>query len=124
MGTALNRRWMIAFVLFALVLLGIFVAAYLGDIPTRLAQIPYYDTIGHFVLYGILAALLDLALRHHRTTIPGTALRIPTAGVVIVLVAIADELLQGLSPIRTSDIKDLAADVVGIILALLISRRL
>ncbi len=118
-----HRRWLLAFVLFAVVLLGIFAAAFLGEIPTRLVQIPYYDTIGHLVLYGILAGLLDLALGHHQTRIVRTPIGIPTAALVVILVAITDELAQGLSPVRTRDVKDVAADVCGIAILLLVTRR-
>ncbi len=121
---SLNYRWLLAFVLFAFVLLGIFVAAFLGEIPTRLAQVPYYDTIGHFVLYGILAALLALALGRHQTRFVRTGIGLPSAALVVILVAIADELVQGFSPVRSMDVKDLAADVCGIAIALLIARRL
>ncbi len=112
-----NRRWLIAFSLFALVLLGICLAAYLGRIPSSIAHIPYYDIIGHFVLYGLFAGLLELALGHHRIRVPGTGLRIPTAAIIIMVIGTVDELLQNLSPLRSADLKDLTADFVGIIIA-------
>jgi len=47
---------------YTLLILTIFALAYLKYIPTELNTIPDYDSIGHFVLYGIWGYLF--ALRH------------------------------------------------------------
>jgi len=51
-------------ILFGLFIIGIIVFADLGmlDIVGFVNKIPYGDKAGHFILYGILALLIDLAL--------------------------------------------------------------
>jgi VanZ family protein len=55
-------KWIAA--LFGLFIIVIIVLANLGQlgILSSLNQIPYGDKIGHFILYGILTLLIDLAL--------------------------------------------------------------
>ncbi len=117
----LDRRWLVVFLIFFVVLLTIFVAAYLRLIPTRLADIPYYDTAGHFILYGILAALLHLAL--NRRSVAVAALRVPLAAALAIAFAIGEEFVQRFSPNRSSDLKDLACDVLGILFFVWLSNR-
>ncbi len=92
----LDRRWLVVFLIFFAVLLAIFVAAYLRLIPTRLADIPYYDTAGHFILYGILAALLHLAL--NRRSIAVASVRVPLAAALAIAFAIGEEFVQRFRP--------------------------
>lgn len=84
------------------------IAAYLGRIPTELKAIPYYDTVGHFGLFGGLAAALDhmLGRRSFR--------RVPLSALIVGGYAIFDESLQSLSPLRAVDPADLAAGLIGI----------
>ena len=116
-----ERRWLIALLVFLAVLLAIFAGAYLGRIPTQLDAIPDYDKVGHFVLYGILAALLNLTIGHRRVSIGW--LKLPIAVMLAIAFAIADEFFQKVSPLRSSDLTDLAADSIGILLFVWLSNR-
>ena len=111
-----DRKWLVRLVLFSSFLLAVFVAAYLRLIPTRLAYLPFYDTLGHFVLYGILAALLHLGIRSRAMRLPYLTREIPVAIIVTIALAVLDEALQSLSPYRSADLIDLTSDVIGIVL--------
>lgn len=96
----------------ALIVAGILIiatiAAYLGRIPTEIRMIPYYDTIGHFVLFGVLACALDRVFRERML------LGVPCAAWCVGVYAIMDESLQSLSSIRTFSLGDLAAGLIGV----------
>ena len=73
---------------------------------------PYADKLGHALLIGGLGFFLDGALYYRRIA---AGLAFPRLGPAIVLVAAGvEEYLQRLSPRRSSDIRDFAADVVGV----------
>jgi uncharacterized membrane protein YgdD (TMEM256/DUF423 family) len=89
------------------------VLAYVGLIPTQLKSIPYYDSIGHFMLFGILAFSLDRALKGRRTRVMGMTL--PIGSTVIAVYAIIDESLQYFSTVRTFNPSDLVCSLLGIV---------
>ena len=82
-------------------------------LPSGLPQIQ--DIIGHFMVYGVLAALLWWALR-------GVGVRRPLlwALAVTVLYSFTDEFHQSFVPNRHPDVFDLATDLAGAVTALLI----
>lgn len=80
--------------------------AWLGALPIDIGSL---DKVGHLVMVGLLAALLDLWLRH-KSLGP-----VPWAIVVIGGVSVIDECAQSLSPYRTFDLLDLACNVVGVV---------
>lgn len=107
-----QRRWR----LLALIYLGIFLVilglAYTNHLPPQLGRIPYYDKIGHGVLYAIAAYLGHRILgdrwwRLGRVSVPLFAL-------LFGLFTLAEELVQGLSPYRTLDGGDLLWSFIGI----------
>lgn len=103
--------------LVALISLG----AYAGVLPNSLPDFPHADWLGHAVLIGGLAFFLDGALGHRRLT---PALPFPRLGPAIVIaVAGIEEYLQRLSPRRSSDWGDFAADVIGVCFFAWLSRR-
>jgi VanZ family protein len=67
--------------------------------------------IGHLVLYGVLMALLVLALRRGTELPANYAFLI--AFVILALYAISDEFHQSFVPGRTATLFDLATDLVG-----------
>ncbi|HSE35074.1 MAG TPA: VanZ family protein [Candidatus Paceibacterota bacterium] len=90
------------------ILLAATIAAYLGRIPTEIRAIPFYDSIGHFVLFGTLAAALDRVFRERMMR------GIPVAAWSVGSYAILDESLQSLSSMRTFSLGDLAAGLIGV----------
>lgn len=108
------RSWRIVFGVYAAFLVTVIILAYLRLIPTQIGYIPFYDTIGHFVLYGLTGYLAHRAL--NRETWRLLQWRIPAGPVVIAGLAVLEENLQRLSAVRTFDLIDLAANISGIAL--------
>lgn len=86
------------------------IAAYSQHLPSALG-VRHFDKCLHFFMAGTLAFFLDHALR-------GKALwrgpyALPRAALVLVPIGL-EEFLQRLSPARTSDIWDFAADACGV----------
>lgn len=106
---------------FGLILL-IDLGAYTGILPTQIRQLPYYDTILHFILVGTFGALLDAALLHRPIVrIPF----VPRVGPGIALaLAGTEEYLQRLSPRRSSSWSDLAANFSGILVLSWVAKRI
>ena len=92
-------------------------AAYLGGIPSFIGAIPYYDKIGHFVLYGMLSYVF------WRVTNRKTVSKIPLSPTIITALTIAEELLQGLSSNRTASYSDLIFSLAGVWIIVLIDKR-
>ncbi|CAM3293999.1 hypothetical protein FLLO111716_01600 [Flavobacterium longum] len=93
----------------AMVLIGFL--AYAGLIPTKLHDIPYYDSIGHFILYGWWGYLLGKVF--HKS-VSGTTFRLPHGIILATAIAIVEETLQQLSPMRSFSLYDLGFDLLGI----------
>jgi VanZ family protein len=110
----LNRNWVIAFGLYFLVLLTIIGLAYWGILPVKVSAIPFYDTIGHFILLGSASYLGHKALGGQMSTIWLFPFALPVAPLIISVFAAVDESLQALSPLRTSTLSDMTANLVGI----------
>ncbi len=89
-------------------------AAYTNNLPLNLLEeIPYYDKIGHVVLYALASYLGHRVLnrRHFRG-----ARYLPVFPVLFGLAMTAEEIVQGLSPHRTLDALDLVCSLIGIVL--------
>jgi hypothetical protein len=102
---------------FALVLTAIIVLANLGRLGFLydLYSFPYGDKVGHFVLFGLLSLLLNLALFQLTPRIQPHRLAIwVSAG--IALVVTVEELSQIWLPSRSTDWLDLGASYAGIAL--------
>ncbi|WP_010680998.1 DUF817 family protein [Acetivibrio cellulolyticus] len=108
-----QKNWIYAFIGYFVVLLVIIVSAYMKIIPTKIAVIPFYDTIGHFILLGVTSYLLHKALG--RKVIKNFNCSIPIGPVFVSIFVICEENLQRFSPNRTYDIVDLAANLSGIL---------
>ncbi len=106
------RFWHSVLIAYLIILITIIVGAYTGIIPTEIGYIPYYDTIGHLVLLGILSYLLHRALNRKHFRLGG--LRIPLAPVLVTMLALAEETIQLASPIRAFSLSDALANIVGI----------
>ena len=103
-------------ILFGLFIVGIIVLADLGmlDILGFVNRIPYGDKAGHFILYGILTLLIDLALFRPR---PDTSRRLLVFRVALILALLIglEEFSQKYFPDRTFDRVDLAFSYLGVI---------
>jgi len=115
MQTIFERKWLLTFSLFLAFLLTVFIAVYMRLISTKLAYIQFYDTLGHFTLYGLLALLLHFALRGRSIALALFKIRVPLAVILTLLFGASDEPLQTLSPYRSGDLNDFAADAAGMI---------
>jgi VanZ family protein len=108
-------------ILFALFILLIILLADTGNlgIVYRIPRMPYADKAGHFLLFGILALLVDLTL--FRSLPPSTALRTSrrriavVSGLVLALVIGLEEYSQKYFADRTFSLSDLTASYLGLI---------
>lgn len=103
-----QKIFLVYFTLIALVIVG----AYTGFIPTEIGYIPYYDTIGHFVLLGLLSYILHRTLNRRHVIL--FSVKLPVAPLVVTLLAIIEESAQTLSPIRAFSYFDLLSNLIGI----------
>ncbi|MCL1473740.1 VanZ family protein [Argonema antarcticum] len=116
-----KKGWIFAFWFYFAVLITISISAYLKVLPVKSSTIPYYDTIGHFILLGMAAFFGHLALSKRKISV--WSISIPLAPLLVAICCIADELLQTLSPNRSASFYDLAADWVGIAIFYLLAER-
>ena len=115
-------KWKNYFAVYTLFLLTIFVLAYMGHIPTKLNLIPFYDSIGHFVLYGTWGFLFAMAFSRPLAWVGKFAIQ---KGIFLVVpVAVVEECLQSLSPTRTFSLFDLGWGLLGITFAWLLANRI
>ena len=108
-------RWAIAFGGYIGVLVIISVLAYHRLLPSALTQ---NDKLGHFVLFGLAGFLSHHSLR--RRWIRLGPLPVPLGPFAVSLLVIGDEILQSLSPNRSSGIDDLIANWLGIVVFVII----
>ena len=104
-------------ILFAFLLLVIIVLADMGALPHYLQilkDLPYGDKAGHFILYGILTLLIDLALFR---SLPKRSLKwvAITSGLILSLLIGLEEFSQQFFANRTFSLNDLAASYLGVI---------
>ena len=116
-------------ILFAFLLLLVIVLADMGALPNFLRvwkDLPYGDKAGHFILYGILTLLVDLALFR---SLPRRSpkLVLVMIGLILAVLIGLEEFSQQYFANRTSSLTDLIASFLGVIffswLALRIARR-
>ena len=77
-------------------------------------QIPYGDKAGHFVLYGILTLLVDLALFRSLPNSDPKLLAIKCGFLLALLIGL-EEFSQRFFPSRTFDLVDLTFSYLGVI---------
>jgi polysaccharide biosynthesis protein VpsQ len=121
-------RWLF-WPMLALVVL-ITVLAYLRRLPGGLRRsaaplagllaIRGFDKVAHLILFGLLTFFFDLWLRGRDLRL--SRLRLPLAPCVLFAAAATEEALQSLSPARTAELLDLTCDLLGMLLAVALSR--
>ena len=100
-----------AFILLVIVLADTGVLSrYLGF----LYRVPFADKLGHFILYGILALLINLALFRSRPTQSRLQLAL-RCGLILVLLIGLEEFSQQYFSNRTFDLVDLTFSYLGVI---------
>ncbi|UJR85881.1 VanZ family protein [Sandaracinus amylolyticus] len=74
--------------------------------------VPLGDKLGHLVLIGLLALVVELATGGRSVSIARVPIRIGSA--VVLALVVLEEISQRWVPTRSFDCGDLAADVIGI----------
>ncbi len=117
-----NKKWVYSaiFTMFFLVIVS--GLAYLRLIPTEIKAVPYYDSIGHFALFGIFGFLVEMAFRGRKYEL--FSLYFPIGSILVALYATIDEILQTFSRNRAFDLHDLGFGLLGIIVAYWFSKKL
>ena len=95
-----ERLWRLAFWIFLGFIGLVLMLAYRGRLPARLGQIPYHDTIGHFVLIGTIGWLAHRALGRRYVRLIRWAL--PIGPAIVALSTVVEEILQNFPPIAPS----------------------
>lgn len=115
--TGENMRWLPAFAFFSF-LIWVIVAADSGTPNYFLQQagsLPYGDKMGHVLLFGALALLLNFATKARQVALGPVRLYL---GVVLTLgFALLEEGSQLLFPSRSFELLDILADLLGVGLA-------
>ena len=96
------------------------VLAYVRLIPKAIKDVPHYDSIGHFMLFGFLAFTLDRALAHRTTKF--VRCDFPLGSMLVAVYATLDESAQYYSSARTFDLGDLTASLSGIVVFYFVGR--
>lgn len=109
-------NWWYAFGVYTAFIILVLIGAYLDLIPTEIAVVPMYDSIGHFVLYGIWFYLLHEALNRK------TILLVPLAFVVLFPIVTLEEIVQDLASTRTFSLIDLLWGFAGMFVFFALSR--
>ena len=102
-------------ILFALFIFLIIVLADLGKLSTLfITHIPYADKAGHFLLYGILALLINLTL-FRSLPLHSRPWLVISSGLILALLIGLEEFSQQYFANRTFSLSDLAASYLGVI---------
>ena len=106
-------RW--SAILFALLIVIIVILADTGGLGFLrfLNQISFGDKVGHFVLYGILTLLIDLALFRSLPHLNRRLLSLRVALILALLIGL-EEFSQQYFPNRSFDLVDLAFSYLGV----------
>ena len=114
MTSRLGLRAVVLFALNLLVIAAVTISADLRILPLQLVTaVPYYDKVGHFILYGLLGFLLHIVLRYRTLKIGRVS--VPYALLIIAALAMLDEFQQSFMPARSFDATDFAADMIGVL---------
>lgn len=107
-------------ILFFIFLIFISVLAYKDLFPTVFEVIPYYDSVGHFLLFGTLGLIAHYSFDRKLVRVFGRDL--PIGPTLVTAYAIIDESLQVLSSSRTFDLVDLFWGIFGIVVFIAVAK--
>ena len=97
---------------FTFLMVVIIFSAYAGLIPTTLHNIPFYDSAGHFVLYGLWGYFFGNAFS--KPVIATKNFHVQIGVVITAIIAIIEEFIQQLFPVRSFSFYDLGFGLLGI----------
>lgn len=103
--------------LYVLAIIAIILLANHGDLPewiTWYNEIPYGDTIGHFILLGVFPMAITVGFRFKKITVFSRKLFLGT--VITCLFVTAEEFSQQFIPARNFSLLDLFASYLGILI--------
>ena len=103
----------ILFAVFILLIIVLADAGRLGMLAT-INQIPFADKAGHFILYGILALLVNLALFHASPLQNRRRVAVTTGLILVVLIGL-EEVSQQFFAERSFDLVDLTFSYLGVV---------
>lgn len=119
------KKWAVLFGIFIVAVVVLADTEHLG-LVARVYDFPYGDKVGHFVLFGILSLLVNLAAFQQWGKLNRTWLALGVSAVLAILIGL-EELSQRLFPSRRASIWDLLASYAGVacftILALWLAAR-
>jgi len=104
-----------ALLVYSLAILAIFVMAYLSMLPLHLITVRWFDSLGHFVLYGLWGYFFGKA--YPRLVIDKAVFTVSVGIAICTAIAILEECLQYLSPYRSFTLSDMALSLLGILTA-------
>ena len=108
-------KWLaIFFTLFIVLIIVLADAGVLSRTLRFLHAVPFGDKAGHFILYGILTLLIDLALFHSRPDQNRIPILIKT-GMILGLLIGLEEFSQQYFANRSYDLVDLAFSYLGLV---------
>ncbi len=107
-----KKFWIVASVLYFLIILSIMLIADMGKLVNFPLAHPPYDKLGHFVLYGIASFLCHRATGKKMMSLFNYA--IPFGPAIFTVFTAGEEMLQGILPNRTASIEDFLFSFAGI----------
>ena len=102
--------------LYFILLAMIVYAANRGTLPKYISfyrEIPFGDTLGHFILMGILSFFATILSKRHRVAVAGVS--VPIGPILVFVIVFIEEVSQIFIATRTFSLTDLSADICGII---------
>jgi VanZ family protein len=108
-------KWLaILFTLFILLIIVLADAGVLARYVGFVYEFPYGDKAGHFILYGMLALLIDMALLHSAPQQSRKQLAVK-CGLILALLIGIEEFSQQYFSTRTFDLLDLTFSYLGVL---------
>lgn len=108
-------KWWYAFGTYTAFIIIVLIGAYGGVIPTEIALVPAYDSIGHFVLYGIWFYLLHESLGRKMVSV------MPLAFLILFPIVALEEFAQVFASTRTFSLVDLFWGFAGMTMFWIVS---
>ncbi len=102
----------IIYVCFILFIIALADQGKLGYIAVIVYEVPYTDKLGHFILMGLLAFLINLSLKCSTISIWNS--NFLKGSIIIISLVTLEEISQLFVETRTFDLMDLVADYLGI----------